>query len=149
MASTRSFWPTLSISDPTTSPAVFAISSTESVSFISTAKTQGLTNFFSCLKSTVSSPILTALSPLPSVIGLTGGADASPSIFFASSDTSGQESRVACLCASFIAKARQVGCPHFLQFVFGNSLNISTPVRAIFFYTSILDVKVLVKGKTG
>ena len=62
---------------------------------------------------------------------LTGGADASPSFCFASSETSGHKSNEACLCASFIAKARQVGNPHFLQFVFGRSLNISTPVNAI------------------
>jgi hypothetical protein len=30
-----------------------------------------------------------------------------------------------------MAKARQVGKPHFLQFVFGKSLNISTPDKAI------------------
>ena len=32
---------------------------------------------------------------------------------------------------NFIAKARQVGKPHFLQFVLGRSLKISTPVNAI------------------
>jgi hypothetical protein len=31
-----------------------------------------------------------------------------------------------------MAKARQVGNPHFLQFVLGKSLNISTPDNAIF-----------------
>jgi hypothetical protein len=54
-----------------------------------------------------------------------------PSFCFASSETSGHKSKEACLWASFIAKARHVGNPHFLQFVFGRSLNISTPVKAI------------------
>ena len=39
------------------------MSASDIVSFISTAKAQGFTNFLSCLKSTVSSPIFTALSP--------------------------------------------------------------------------------------
>jgi hypothetical protein len=74
---------------------------------------------------------LTAFSPAPKVIGLIGGAEASPRIFFASSDTSGHASMLACRWASFIANARQVGDPHFLQLVFGKSLNISTPDKAM------------------
>ncbi len=132
MASTLRSWPTLFISDSTTSFILASWAEASSVSFISTAMAQGLTNFFSCLKSTVSSPIFTALSPAPRVMGLMGGAEASPSLAFASSDTSGHRSRDACLWASFIAKARHVGNPHFLQFVFGKSLNISTPVSAIY-----------------
>ena len=124
IASILSFWPTLSISDVNTSSTILFISSSFIESFISTAKTHGFTNFFSCLKRTVSSPIFEDLSPEPMVIGLIGGADSSPRTFFASSETSGHKSRDACLWASFIAKARHVGCPHFLQFVFGSSLNI-------------------------
>src|SRR5208283_797253 len=107
------------------------ISLSDIESFTSTAKAHGLTNFLSCLNKTVSSPIFIALSPAPSLTGLIGGAEASPSIFFASSDTSGHKSNETCLWASFIAKARHVGCPHFLQFFFGSSLNISTPDNAI------------------
>jgi len=33
-----------------------------------------------------------------------------------------------------MAKARHVGMPHFLQFVFGNSLKICNPVIAIIFF---------------
>ena len=73
----------------------------------------------------------TAFSPVPSVMPLIGGAAASPSVCFALSDASGQASRLACFAASFMANARQVGCPHFLQLVFGSSLNISIPERAI------------------
>src|SRR5574341_2151424 len=79
----------------------------------------------------ISSPTFPALSPVPSVMPRIGGAADSPRIFFASSDASGQESRLACLAASFMAKARQVGWPHFLQLVFGRCLNISTPESAM------------------
>src|SRR5512147_3090198 len=79
----------------------------------------------------ISSPTFTALAPVPRVMPRIGGAAASPRTFFASSDASGQESRLACFAASFMAKARQVGCPHFLQLVFGRCLNISTPESAI------------------
>src|SRR5208282_6763781 len=107
------------------------ISLSDIESFISIAITHWLTNFLSCLNRTVSSPIFRALSPTPSITGLIGGADASPRIFLASSETSGHRSREACLWASFIAKARHVGCPHFLQLVLGSNLNISTPDNAI------------------
>ena len=81
IASTLSFCPTLSISDVRTSSIFFVISPSERVSLISTARAHGLTNFLSCLKRTVSSPIFTALSPEPRVIDRIGGAEASPSIF--------------------------------------------------------------------
>ncbi len=121
-ASTLSFWPTRSISEPATSAAL--ASRLSSVSLMFTAMAQGFTNFFSCLNITVSAPSFTALSPLPISKDLIGGADASPSVAFASSETSGQAEISTPPWASFIAKARHVGNPHFLQFVFGRSLNI-------------------------
>ena len=48
-----------------------------------------------------------------------------------SSDTWGQAARSACLAASFLAKAKQVGKPQSLQFVRGSSLKMSIAVRAI------------------
>src|SRR5574341_1111708 len=110
---------------------VFAAASPASEALIATAKTLGLKNFFSWRNMQISPPTFTALSPMPSVMSRIGGAAASPRTFLASSDASGQVSRLACLAASFMAKARQVGCPHFLQFVLGRYLKISTPERAI------------------
>jgi hypothetical protein len=60
-----------------------------------------------------------------------GGAEASDSLDLASSDTVGQTASSALPAASCIAKAKQVGTPHFPQFVFGNNLKISIPVRGI------------------
>jgi hypothetical protein len=43
-----------------------------------------------------------------------------------------------------MAKARQVGCPHFLQFVLGRCLNISTPESAMVRLLSInLKLRIL------
>ncbi len=53
-----------------------------------------------------------------------GGADASASCSLASSETYGQLSSSALPEARFMAKARHVGTPHSLQFVFGRSLKI-------------------------
>jgi hypothetical protein len=66
------------------------------------------------------------------VTGLIGGADASESASLASSETYGQAESSALPAAKAIAKARQVGTPHSLQFVLGNNLKISIPVSAIY-----------------
>src|SRR5512141_2764298 len=92
-------------------------------------------NFFSCLNMTVSSPTFRAPLPAPMVIALIGGSEAAPRNDFASSEASGQASSDACFAASFMANARQVGKPHFLQFVFGKCLNISTPESAILHFS--------------
>jgi hypothetical protein len=60
-----------------------------------------------------------------------GGADASISCAFDSSDTNGQAASSALPAARFIAKARQVGMPHLPQLVLGKSLKICIPVSAI------------------
>ena len=131
MASTLSFWPTRSISEVLTASIFFAAASPASEALIATANTLGLKNFFSWRNMQISSPTLTALSPTPMEMPLIGGAADSPSICLALSEASGQASRLACFAASFMAKARQVGCPHFLQLVFGKCLNISIPESAI------------------
>src|SRR3990172_5623570 len=131
IASTRSFWPTRSISEVLTASIFFAAASPASEALIATAKRLGLKNFFSWRNRQISPPTFTALSPTPKVMSRIGGAADSPRIFLASSDASGQVSRLACFAASFMAKARQVGWPHFLQFVFGRYLNISTPESAM------------------
>jgi hypothetical protein len=51
-----------------------------------------------------------------------GGAADSSSCVLASSDTSGHVLNSACLLASFMAKAKQVGTPHLPQLVFGSNL---------------------------
>ena len=132
IASTLSFCPILSISELTTSETLRLISSSLKSSLIFTARAVGLKNFLSCLNITASPPILTAFSPVPRLNVLIGGVEASPRIFFDSSDISGQAEISTPLCDNFIAKARHVGNPHFLQFVLGRSLNISTPDNAIF-----------------
>jgi hypothetical protein len=58
-----------------------------------------------------------------------GGAAASESIALASSETYGQAESSAFPAARFMAKARQVGTPHSLQFVLGNNLKIWIPVN--------------------
>jgi hypothetical protein len=60
-----------------------------------------------------------------------GGAEASDNFALASSETRGQALNSALPAARFIAKARQVGTPHSLQFVFGSNLKISIPVSGI------------------
>jgi hypothetical protein len=67
------------------------------------------------------------------VTGRIGGADASSSFARASSDTYGQEASSAWPAASFMAKARHVGTPHSWQLVFGSSLKMSIPDRAILY----------------
>jgi hypothetical protein len=60
-----------------------------------------------------------------------GGADASASCAFDSSETNGQAMSATLPAARFMAKARQVGTPHLPQFVLGRSLKICIPVSAI------------------
>ncbi len=67
-------------------------------------------------------PTPKARSPAPIVASLMGGADAASSAVLASSLTYGHLSSSVPFCASFMAKARQVGNPHSLQFVWGSSL---------------------------
>ena len=57
-----------------------------------------------------------------SVTSRMGGAAAASSWALAASLTYGQAASSACLAASFMAKARQVGKPHSLQLVCGSSL---------------------------
>jgi hypothetical protein len=60
-----------------------------------------------------------------------GGAAAAASDVRACSLASGHWSRPTFFWASAMANARHVGCPHFLQFVLGSSLKISSPDNAI------------------
>jgi hypothetical protein len=48
-----------------------------------------------------------------------------------------------------MAKARHVGCPHFLQFVFGSNLNISMPVKAIFLTSLTPKLSDFIKKPSG
>ncbi len=70
---------------------------------------------------TVSLPIWSACWPAPMVTSFCGGALAAPSSSFDSSLTCGHSSMAACLEATFIAKARQVGTPQSPQLVCGNN----------------------------
>jgi hypothetical protein len=63
-----------------------------------------------------------------------GGAVASESVAIASSDICGHLLISTAPCATFIAKAIQVGLPHSLQFVFGVNLKISKPFNAMVIY---------------
>ncbi len=67
-------------------------------------------------------PISKARSPLPMVTRRIGGAAAASSDARVSSVTYGHFDSSVPFCASFMAKARQVGKPHSLQFVWGSSL---------------------------
>jgi hypothetical protein len=60
-----------------------------------------------------------------------GGAEASDNLALVSSETVGQAASSALLAANCMAKARQVGTPHFPQLLFGSNLKISIPVSGI------------------
>src|SRR4030042_3287508 len=100
-----------------------------------------LSNVFSCLNRTTSFPALASYPSDLRAIRRIGGAADSANWVFASGVTYGQADNSTCLADSFMAKAKQVGKPHSLQLVWGSSLYICMPVRAIFhlrFYCMIL-----------
>jgi len=74
---------------------------------------------------------LCAFSPAPISIVFIGGSVASESFARASGDIWGQFVMGTEPCATFIANAMQVGLPQSLQFVFGVSLKMSSPLSAI------------------
>ena len=68
--------------------------------------------------------VISAMSPVPTLIVFIGGAVASESCAIASSDIYGHAEISIAPCATFMENAIQVGHPHSLQFFFGVILKI-------------------------